>query len=100
MLLFPIVHLMECIEAKCKVEYMGQGHHWCQCRVGVLVDEKLEVTQQHVLAAQKAHCVLGCIKGSRSREGILPLCSLWSSVSSPGILGTKQTGWSSSRGGT
>lgn len=47
---------------------------------------------------------LGCIKSSRdsrSREGILPFCSLWRSVSSSGILGTKQTwtSWSSSRGG-
>ncbi|GAB0203567.1 hypothetical protein GRJ2_002822300 [Grus japonensis] len=86
------VNLMRFNKAKCKVLHMSQGNpkHKYKLSVeqidtnpeekylGVLIDEKLNVTRQCVLAAQKANHVLGCIKRgvtSRLREVILPLYS-------------------------
>ncbi|XP_035422060.2 coiled-coil domain-containing protein 152 [Cygnus atratus] len=46
---------------------------------GILFDGKLNMTQQDVLADKRASCTLGCIKhstASRSREGIVLLCSV------------------------
>lgn len=45
--------------------------------LGVFIDRKLNMSQQHDMATKKANAILGCVKrgiASRNREVRVPLC--------------------------
>jgi len=85
-------NLMKFNKGKCRVLHLGRNNPMHQNRVeanllesrsverdlGVLVYDRLTMSQQCALAAKKANGILGCITrsvASRSREVLLPLYS-------------------------
>lgn len=98
-------NLMRLNNGKHKVVCLCGANPWYQQRLrdegtweqplGLLVDEKLDISQQRALAAQKANCIPGCIQRNMGSR----LCSspphgwepTWSTPSSSGIHSTGKT---------
>ncbi|XP_077638367.1 triadin isoform X5 [Lonchura striata] len=91
------VILMKFNNAKCEVLHLvwgspknniRLGREWKEISagekdLGLLADEKLDMTQQCVLEVKKAICILGCIKSSMASTSKEVILSLYSSLVRP-----------------
>ncbi|XP_058275995.1 triadin isoform X3 [Hirundo rustica] len=91
------VILMRFNNAKCEVLHLvwgspknnfRLGREWKETSpgekdLGLLVDEKFDMTQQCVLAVKKAVCILGCTKNSVARASKEIILSLYSTLVRP-----------------
>lgn len=79
-----------------------QGNEWTESSLadlGILVDKKSDMSWKCVIGAQKANCILDCVKRSvTSRFTLLLGDPTWHTASSSGTLST-WISWSRSREG-
>ena len=94
------VNLMRFNKCKCKVLHLDHSNPHYQCKLkdesidyspaekslGVLVDGNLDMSQQCALTAQKANCILSCIKRSMTRRAGEVILPLYTGEASPGVL--------------